>query len=68
MKDHDVVYEIERAAWRANVSVRRLCELAGVSYTTFWRWKQGTHSPLHENVQLLLAKAAELEKQNKFMR
>lgn len=63
----DVFTTIQKAAWQAGVSVTKLCRAAGVEPSTVYRWKTGRHSALKSTVDRLLAKAAELQKQNKHL-
>jgi predicted transcriptional regulator len=68
MNNSDVIKRIERAAWLARVSIKALCVQAGVSQSTFWRWKKGHVVPDLETVEKLVNTAAELQKNNEFLR
>lgn len=45
MNQEAVIADIERRAWEAGVSIRRVCTLAGVHPTTFSRWKKSERNP-----------------------
>ena len=45
MDQDTVIAEIEARAFRAGVSISRLCKLAGVNPTTFSRWKRSERNP-----------------------
>lgn len=45
MDPQEAVLEIERRAWEARVSIRSLCQKAGIHPSTFWRWKKSDTNP-----------------------
>jgi predicted transcriptional regulator len=46
--------DLLRAARRLGLTMPQVCQLACVSYITFWRWKNKRHSPRLDTVQLWL--------------
>lgn len=60
----EVYTKISKAAWEANVSLTKLCELADVDASTVWRWKNNLNSPTQATVDRILEKAEELKKLN----
>jgi transcriptional regulator with XRE-family HTH domain len=56
---------IEARTKGLNLSVTRLCELAGMSHTTFIRAARGESSPTLETVRRLEATLDKLEKQQR---
>lgn len=51
---------VEARATAARVTLTELCELTGVAYTTWWRWKRGGKVSI-KKFRLLENKLAELE-------
>ncbi len=45
MDPQKTVLDIENRAWEARVSIRFLCQSAGVHPSTFWRWKKTKSNP-----------------------
>lgn len=45
------IREIERRARGINLSLRKLCQAAGVQYSTVRRWERQTTSPLVKTVE-----------------
>lgn len=58
--------DIERMAFEADVTMTQLLERAGISQSTFARWKRGASSPTLRILERLIAagQAAMQEKQN----
>lgn len=46
---------IEGRAKGLNLSLRRLCEVAEVEYTSVWRWRRGDVEPTSERLESVLA-------------
>lgn len=48
-----IVHDIESRAKRAGIPLKKLCDQAGVSVSTFNRWKAGTVGPTLRKIQAL---------------
>jgi transcriptional regulator with XRE-family HTH domain len=66
MKPDELFLQAQRHAYRAGVSLNKLCGHAGVSYSTLWRMKNGIHEVKPETLEKLRQSADELEKLNPF--
>lgn len=64
MKDESPFIRVKIAAVRAGVSVKALCERAGVSHATVWRWGKGKATPNMGTYERLMAAAAEMAEAN----
>lgn len=60
MIDQKDLEAVEARATAARITLAELCELAGVAYTTWWRWKKGGTVSL-KKFRLLENKLNELE-------
>ncbi|UPO80331.1 XRE family transcriptional regulator [Parasaccharibacter sp. TMW 2.1888] len=49
------ISEIERRARSCGISRSELCERAGISPSTYTRWKNGTSTPLVKTYERLIA-------------
>jgi len=45
MNQESVIADIEHRAWSLGISIRALCQRAGVHPTTFSRWKRSERNP-----------------------
>lgn len=43
-------FDLERTRQRFGLSVRAICQIAGVSYRQVWHWLNGTHLPSGRSV------------------
>lgn len=53
MDQQSVIADIEDRAHRAGVSIRSVCDRAGVHPTTFSRWKLTKHNPTPAGASLI---------------
>lgn len=56
-----------RLAYKANVTLNKLCKEAGVDFTTVWRWRIGHTMPTEATLQKLEEASARLQKDNPFL-
>ena len=49
--------QIEQAATKAGMNMRELCKLAGIAYTTYWRWASGKSEPKQSKLAKLIRAA-----------
>ena len=49
--------QIEDKAAKAGMNMRELCELAGIAYTTYWRWASGKSEPKQSKLAKLIRAA-----------
>ena len=53
MDQQSVIADIEQRASRAGISIRSLCDRAGVHPTTFSRWKESEQNPHPSGASLI---------------
>lgn len=41
MNPKDILHDIERQSVKKQVSMAQLCRMAGIEYSTYWRWTKG---------------------------
>ena len=49
--------QIEQAAAKAGITMRELCQRAGIAYTTYWRWASGKSEPKQSKLAKLIRAA-----------
>jgi transcriptional regulator with XRE-family HTH domain len=54
--------QIETTATKAGITMRDLCELAGIAHTTYWRWANGKSEPKQSKLAKLIQAAKEVGK------
>ena len=59
---HEQVSEIERRVRNAGYTVDTLCDKAGISRSTWTRWKSKSFDPRHSNVLSIMRALNELER------
>lgn len=60
MDPESIRIDIERRAEKLNLSPAKLCQYAGIPFSTFWRWQKGA-DPRLSTVKVLCDKLDELE-------
>ncbi len=58
---HEQVSEIERRVRDAGYTVEELCDKAGISRSTWTRWKSKSFDPRHSNVLSIMRALSDLE-------
>lgn len=58
---HEQVGEIERRVRNAGYTVDHLCDKAGISRSTWTRWKSKSFDPRHSSIVSILTALNELE-------
>jgi transcriptional regulator with XRE-family HTH domain len=56
MQFHDRIDAIEKRASLTNLSLKEVCEGAGESYATVWRWRQPRANPTQRTLDRVLGK------------
>jgi transcriptional regulator with XRE-family HTH domain len=49
--------QIEDSASKAGITMRELCQRAGIAYTTYWRWSSGKSEPKLSKLEKLIQAA-----------
>jgi transcriptional regulator with XRE-family HTH domain len=54
--------QIETTASQAGITMRELCQRAGIAHTTYWRWASGKSEPKQSKLAKLVQAAKEVGK------
>jgi transcriptional regulator with XRE-family HTH domain len=54
--------QIEDSASKAGITMRELCQRAGIAHTTYWRWASGKSEPKLSKLAKLIQAAKEVGK------
>jgi transcriptional regulator with XRE-family HTH domain len=54
--------QIETTASKAGITMRELCQRAGIAHTTYWRWASGKSEPKQSKLAKLVHAAKEVGK------